>query len=332
MTLTKTVDESKRHQQREGPAVIISSSGMMTGGRILHHLRQRLPEARNTIVLGGFMAEGTRGRALQEGAKTLRVFGADVPVRAAVVEMSGLSGHAGHRELRRWLEPLATPRQVFITHGELSSATALAEELRRERQWNTLVPKMGQSVELSQQPAMDGRSRVGNIQPSHPAAGHIGVGLSETERNVQAILNSPSYVLAEQDTALLARRELRPVRLQLELLKPEMAFEEHNIASTIVVFGSTRIAERSELDERLRAARARAAADPADKRAAREVARAERLLAKRHYYDAAREFARLVSSRAKTARGGTWWSPAEARASWRPPIAGPTTSARFRSA
>jgi metallo-beta-lactamase family protein len=146
--LTKTVTESKQINALKGPGVIISSSGMMTGGRILHHLRQRLGDARNTIVLGGFMAAGTRGRALQEGAKTLRVFGSEVPVRAAVVEMSGLSGHAGHSELRRWLQPLAPPRQAFFTHGELPSATSFADELRRDLGWNTLVPKMGQSVEL----------------------------------------------------------------------------------------------------------------------------------------------------------------------------------------
>jgi metallo-beta-lactamase family protein len=146
--VTRSVAESKLVNKMMGPGVIISSSGMMTGGRILHHLRQRLPDPRNTIVLGGFMAAGTRGRALQEGAESIRIFGADVPVRAAVVEISELSGHAGHSELRRWLEPLAPPRQVFLTHGELASATALADELRRERGWNTLVPKMGQCVNL----------------------------------------------------------------------------------------------------------------------------------------------------------------------------------------
>ena len=146
--VTKSVAESKALNKLTGPGVIISSSGMMTGGRILHHLRQRLPDERNTIVLGGFMAAGTRGRALQEGAKWLRIFGGDVPVRAAVVELTQLSAHAGHSELRRWLEPLAPPRQVFLTHGELASAQALADELRRERGWNALVPKMGQSFEL----------------------------------------------------------------------------------------------------------------------------------------------------------------------------------------
>jgi uncharacterized protein (TIGR00730 family) len=122
--------------------------------------------------------------------------------------------------------------------------------------------------------------------------------MSEAE-NLKAILSSPSYVLAEQDVALLARHELRPVRLQLELLKPEMAFNEHNIATTIVVFGSTRIAERSELEERLRVARAALAVSPNNARCTREVARAERVLAKAFYYEAAREFAGLVSRRAQ---------------------------------
>ena len=122
---------------------------------------------------------------------------------------------------------------------------------------------------------------------------------AERRRNVEAILDSPSYLLAEQDMALLARRELRPVRLQLELLKPELTLEERNITSTIVVFGSTRIAERSELEARLQQARSVLAGDPNSQRAAREVARAESLLQKVHYYDAAREFTRLVSSRAQ---------------------------------
>jgi metallo-beta-lactamase family protein len=148
--LARTVAESKQINSCKGPAVIISSSGMMTGGRILHHLRQRLPQAQNTIVLGGYMAAGTRGRALLEHAKTLRMHGQDVPVKAAVVSMSGLSGHAGRDELLRWLSPLEAPRQVFITHGEKPSSVALADELRRTRSWNTVVPKMGETFELAE--------------------------------------------------------------------------------------------------------------------------------------------------------------------------------------
>ncbi len=114
--------------------------------------------------------------------------------------------------------------------------------------------------------------------------------------NYKAILQSPSLILAEQDTALLARPELRAVRMQLELLKPEMALAEHEIRSTIVVFGGTKIRERSEAEGNLRTARSAAAASPDDPQLARVVARCERLLAKCRYYDDAREFTRQISS------------------------------------
>ena len=146
--LARTSDESKRINDVAGPAVIIASSGMMTGGRILYHLQQRLPDPRHTILLGGFMAEGTRGRLLEDGAKYLKIHGRDVPVRAAVVKHSGLSCHAGHSELLRWLEPLPAPRRVFITHGEKQSAHAFADELRTRRGWDTYVPRLGETVAL----------------------------------------------------------------------------------------------------------------------------------------------------------------------------------------
>ncbi len=147
--LVSSVDESKAINAVRGPAVIIASSGMMTGGRILHHLQQRLPHAENTVVLGGYQAEGTRGRTLENGAKWLRLFGADVPVRAAVVKMSALSGHAGHSELIRWLKPISGVKRAFITHGELATANHFAAELRATRGWDCLVPKLHQQVELT---------------------------------------------------------------------------------------------------------------------------------------------------------------------------------------
>jgi metallo-beta-lactamase family protein len=145
---TRSASESKALNGVRGPAIIISSSGMMTGGRILHHLRQRLPHAENTILLGGYMAPGTRGRLLFEGKPTLRMHGIDVPVRAAVARIPALSGHADHRELLRWLEPLPPPKLTFLTHGEPASANALADELRHKRGWNTVVPRHGQTFEL----------------------------------------------------------------------------------------------------------------------------------------------------------------------------------------
>jgi uncharacterized protein (TIGR00730 family) len=116
------------------------------------------------------------------------------------------------------------------------------------------------------------------------------------ERNYRAILNSPSLTLAEEDVALLARPELRAVRMQLELLKPEMALEEHDIRSTIVVFGGTKIRERSEAESDLLKAKEALATDPANPALARIVQRHERLLAKSCYYEDAREFSRLIST------------------------------------
>jgi metallo-beta-lactamase family protein len=147
--LSRTVQQSKRLNHVQAPAVIISSSGMMTGGRILHHLMHRLPNERNTILLGGFMAAGTRGRRLQDGEPTVRIHGHDIPVRAQTESLSALSGHAGRSELLSWLAPLDKPKRTFITHGESNSAHALAHTLQHERGWTTCVPKMGQSFELS---------------------------------------------------------------------------------------------------------------------------------------------------------------------------------------
>ena len=118
----------------------------------------------------------------------------------------------------------------------------------------------------------------------------------ERNENLEKILHSPSYRVAYKDVDFLSDPKLRPTRMELELLKPELAFEEHNVRSTIVVFGSTRIVEPAVAKRNLELARARLADTPDDPRRRRTVARAERIAAKSHYYDVAREFARLVSS------------------------------------
>jgi metallo-beta-lactamase family protein len=144
----RTVQESKQLNGFDGPGVIIASSGMMTGGRILHHLEHRLDDPRNTILLGGFMAAGTRGRALEDGAERIRMHGRDVRVRAAVAKIAGLSCHADRSELMRWLRPLPAPRRAFITHGEPASAASFADLLRTERGWDVHVPRLGESIAL----------------------------------------------------------------------------------------------------------------------------------------------------------------------------------------
>jgi metallo-beta-lactamase family protein len=147
--LARSTAESKAINQTRGAAVIISSSGMMTGGRIIHHLRQRLPDARNTIVLGGYMAVGTRGRLIQDGAKFIRMFGMEVPVRAAVETIPGLSGHADRSGLLRWSGQLPhPPKGTFLTHGEVHAMDALAEELRTTRGWQVAAPGLGETAQL----------------------------------------------------------------------------------------------------------------------------------------------------------------------------------------
>lgn len=147
--LVGKTDESKALNKLKGPAIIISSSGMMTGGRIVHHLKQRLPHEENTIVLGGYMAVGTRGRLIQDGAELIRMHGMEVKVRAAVESIPGLSGHADRAGLLRWSRDLPAPRRTFLTHGEPESADALAETLRTDRGWDVRVPELGEVQELN---------------------------------------------------------------------------------------------------------------------------------------------------------------------------------------
>ena len=121
--LTRSVEESRRINDVRGPAIIIAASGMATGGRILHHLRRRLPDPKTTVLLVGFQAPGTRGRLIQDGARTLRMFGEDVPVTAHVEAIHGLSAHSDANGLLRWLRTAAgRPRHVFVVHGELGPA------------------------------------------------------------------------------------------------------------------------------------------------------------------------------------------------------------------
>jgi metallo-beta-lactamase family protein len=148
--LARSVEESKQINDITTPCIIISASGMATGGRVLHHLARRLPDSRNAIVLAGFQAEGTRGRALLEGAKTLRIHGEDVPVGAEVIELRQFSAHAGRSELLRWLGGLgAPPRQTFLVHGEPASAESLKAAIQQQFRWPVFVAKYLLTVSLT---------------------------------------------------------------------------------------------------------------------------------------------------------------------------------------
>ena len=150
VSVQRTRAESEALNKRKGPAVIISSSGMLSGGRILHHCRQRLPHPENTLLITGYQAEGTLGRRLLDGAHTVRIHKGDVEVRAEVTDLKGLSGHADAREMVHWLSRVAPPpRRVFITHGEELAALALGALLQKERGFTTHVPGPDEVVELS---------------------------------------------------------------------------------------------------------------------------------------------------------------------------------------
>ena len=131
------------------PSIIVSASGMATGGRVLHHLKHLLPDARNTVVLVGFQAIGTRARDLADGAREVKIHGRYVPVRAEVVDLAGFSVHAEADELLQWLSGLAAPPEAcFVVHGEPASSTALARRIEDELQWLAVVPRFGERVRV----------------------------------------------------------------------------------------------------------------------------------------------------------------------------------------
>src|ERR1700730_14024289 len=145
----RAVEDSKKINDVKTPAIIISASGMATGGRVLHHIAQRAPDPRNMILLAGFQAEGTRGRALEQGAKTLGMYGEDVPVAAEVVNLRQFSAHAGKSELMRWLTGLpAPPRQTYLVHGEPAASAALKFTIESNFRWRVSLPTYLQTVDL----------------------------------------------------------------------------------------------------------------------------------------------------------------------------------------
>lgn len=146
----RTVEESKELNRQDGPFVVISASGMLTGGRVLHHLASFGPDAKNAIVLSGFQAGGTRGAALVQGERTLRIFGQDVSIHAEVVQIEGLSGHADANELLAWMKNASAPEMTYVTHGEPDSADTLRFRIEHELDWKARVPEHLERIDLLQ--------------------------------------------------------------------------------------------------------------------------------------------------------------------------------------
>ncbi len=145
----KTVEESKALNERKGPMIIISASGMATGGRIVHHLKAFVSNPKTTVVLAGFQAAGTRGRDLQDGTKEIKIHGELVPVNAAIRVLENISAHADYVEILDWLERSnINPRKVFVTHGEIEAAHKMKEHIFKRFKWLCEVPKQDQEFML----------------------------------------------------------------------------------------------------------------------------------------------------------------------------------------
>ena len=148
-TATSSAQDSKALVQNDAPAIVIASSGMATGGRVVHHLFAGLPDDRNTVLFVGYQAAGTRGRVLIEGARHVRMYGQDVPVRAKIARINGMSSHADGTEIIRWLRTLPrAPQATYLVHGEAPAQEALRARITNELGWHVEVPAQGQKVDV----------------------------------------------------------------------------------------------------------------------------------------------------------------------------------------
>lgn len=148
VTYTRTVEESKMLDHMTSPCIIISASGMMEGGRILHHLKYYIGNPKNTLVFTGYQAQGTRGQYLLSGGKNVRIHGGEYPVEAEIQELSNLSAHSDSTELLNWLQHMKEPKKVFLVHGEVSAAKAFAKNVETYLGWKVVIPKQNQVVTL----------------------------------------------------------------------------------------------------------------------------------------------------------------------------------------
>lgn len=141
--------ESKKLNRLNGPLIIISSSGMVSGGRILHHLKMRLPDPNNIVFLAGYQALGTRGRLLQEGAPKIKIHGQYIPVNAKIVHTNTFSAHADCNELFDWVTGFKRkPKNLFLVHGEYEGQKVFKEKVEKELQWNVTIPEFNEIFEL----------------------------------------------------------------------------------------------------------------------------------------------------------------------------------------
>jgi metallo-beta-lactamase family protein len=149
LTVVGSIAESRAVQESTDPAIVISASGMATGGRVLHHLARALPEPNNTVLFAGFQAAGTRGRQLCDGAKLTHIHGVDVPVRAQIARIDSMSAHADANEIMRWLGGFRTPPALTcLVHGEPPAMDVLKARIERDLHWTVKAPEPGEAIDL----------------------------------------------------------------------------------------------------------------------------------------------------------------------------------------
>jgi metallo-beta-lactamase family protein len=149
LTVLSSIGESREVQESGHPSIVISSSGMATGGRVLHHLARVLPDPRNTVLFSGYQSVGTRGRSLRDGARTVKIHGQEVPVRAEVAALESMSAHADANEILRWLRNFRQPPAVtFLVHGEPAAMDTLRARIERELGWTVRTPEHGEKAAI----------------------------------------------------------------------------------------------------------------------------------------------------------------------------------------
>jgi metallo-beta-lactamase family protein len=145
-----SVEESIELNKTRGPGIIISASGMATGGRVVHHLKAFAPDPRNMVLFAGFQAAGTRGAAMVAGAEWIRIHGEDIPVRAEVVNVDAFSAHADYEELIGWLKNMTkAPSHLYLTHGEPAAAESFKSNIKKHLGWDSVIARDLEEVSLS---------------------------------------------------------------------------------------------------------------------------------------------------------------------------------------
>ncbi|MGZ5405937.1 MAG: MBL fold metallo-hydrolase RNA specificity domain-containing protein [Nocardioides sp.] len=148
LKLAPNVEESEKLNRPSKSCIIVSASGMLTGGRVLHHLVHQLPNARNSVILTGFQVPGTRGRALADGEKQVKIHGRYIPVKAQIHVANAYSAHADAAQMVQWLSTMKPPETAYVVHGEEDAARALATRLADDLGWNAVVPRYLERVRL----------------------------------------------------------------------------------------------------------------------------------------------------------------------------------------